>query len=297
MGNGSKEKEGLKEKTDLIEKEKKTGAGKRCAAAFSAFLCGALVLSFGAVYFLRDLQYHRRTSYASSSYSETEAPDLGLWEYMAADGVIQIRTPAGVKTYCGYNQENYGDYYARYGCVTTAVSIAASVFGQRYSPDQIHEEKSSVYFSERYALRQMNAPDDLHGKASISVTLAAQILEDIGIPNQPVCVFSPEEAVGQIRSHLQEGKPVIVKVNHTEKNHIKLANGHHAIVLIGIDENDGVIFVNPVGSRVNYAHGSDGICSLKIEDLVQNHMAFERSDLQAPYVTDSSRAGGYILVG
>lgn len=218
-------------------------------------------------------------------------------EYTAADGVIWVGTPEGTIKYCGYNQENYGAYYAQYGCVTTAVSIAASAFGKLYSPEQIHTAAVTEPYGELYALYRHDASDALYGKAALSVTAASWILDGIGIENRPVCSFARTAAVRQITEHLRQGKPVIVKVNNREVNHIRLANGHHALVLIGIDQDENVVFVNPVGSRVNYAHGSGNDCKIQIETLVEEHMEFENSDPDSPYVTDIRRAGGYILVG
>lgn len=211
---------------------------------------------------------------------------------------IKVETPVGVKKYRRYSQVKCGNiYYPSYGCVTVAVSIAASGLGKNYSPVAIHAGSSSARHSERYALKKMGASTSLYNRASISVTTASKILKNMGIKNKAVYKFKPENAVEDMEAHLQTGKPVIVKVNNRNVNGIRIANAHHAMVLIGIDQEGNGIFIEPMTCVINHAHGTNRYFKMSLKKFVKNHMTPSASSNPGAFVTNLKNAGGYILVG
>lgn len=210
-------------------------------------------------------------------------------------GTASVATPDGVRKYTMYDQADYGSYYGSYGCVTTAVAIASSGFGKTYSPKDIHEGSPSKAYSERYALKKMKASSALYGNAAISVAAASQILKDMKIKNKAVYKFSTSSAMKDITQHLKKGKPVIIKARNITYQGIQLANAHHALVLVGIDDDGTVTFINPLGGRINYSHGKN--CNLTLKTIVSKFMRSASGNTAAPYVTSLSGAGGYILVG
>lgn len=218
-------------------------------------------------------------------------------KYQVSGRKVQVGTSNGTRTYYTYRQNEYGTYYAQNGCVTTAVSIAASAYGKKYTPVQIHTGNANQKYSERYALKKMKASASLYGRAALSVATASQILTDMGIQNKAVYTFKANKAVKEIKEHLKSGNPVIVKTNNRMYNGVRLANGHHALVLIGIDEDGYGIFINPVKGAVNYSHSTGRTFKIKIETLVKYHMSSPVGNYKTPYVTSLNAAGGYILVG
>lgn len=219
--------------------------------------------------------------------------------YTVKNGTVTVATPDGTRAYHAYDQTAYTSYYNSYGCVTAAVSIAASGFGQDFSPKKIHEGKVSEKFSERYALNKMKASSALYGKAALSVWTGSTILSDLGIKNTPVYQYTNKQAEKDITKHLKAGKPVIIKATNKVHNGIRLANGHHAIVLVGIDDKGYLTWINPKPGRVNYAHakGYEQYCSLTLADLLKYHMEPAKGNYKTPFVTNMQAAGGYILVG
>ena len=167
---------------------------------------------------------------------------------------VTVATPYGSRTYHLYNQlkckgrDKY--YYRSYGCVTTGVSIAASGFGVKAEPWAIHMGKSSSKKSERYALKQLKVKRKR--RQAISLRLASQILTNMGIPNRRVTSFTTAAAEEEIRAHLLQGKPVIVKVKRGQHHGVKFTNHHHTLVLVGI-VGDYVAFINPITGNMNSA--------------------------------------------
>lgn len=206
-------------------------------------------------------------------------------------------TTAGKQTYYIYRQTQYDSYIRGSGCILTAVAIVSSHFGKNYSPADIHNASSSQKYGERYAVQKMSASSALYGRAAISVSLAAQILKDMGIKNKAVYSFSKKTAIKQITKHLKKGKPVLIKCNNKTHNGIRIANGHHAVLLVGIDKKGKAIFIDPMYGRINYAHSCGKYVSLTVSDLVNYHMDSAVGNYKTPYVTSTKAAGGYILVG
>lgn len=217
--------------------------------------------------------------------------------YSISNGKLSVGSKYGVRTYTLYGQYYYGSWYKNYGCVTTAVSIAASAFGKNYTPKQIHEGSATAAYSERYAVSKMGASAALYGYTAISVRLASQILTDMGIPNTPVYSYTNSAAIKQITEHLAQGKPVIVKANNTKYGGVQIANAHHSMVLVGIDEKGNGIFIEPFNGSLNYAHGNGTYFSRTVTSFVKNHMTSATGNVYVPYVTSLAAAGGYILVG
>ena len=212
-------------------------------------------------------------------------------KYVRSTDKLTISTPEGIKKYTIYHQGKYGLYYGAKGCVATALAIVASSYGKRYTPKSIHEGSAKAIYSERYAVKKMNKGKDLKkffGKKTISLRTASEILTNIGIPNRPVYSFNKKEAEKEIREHLKQGKPVIIKANTNRYHGIRLAQVHHALVLVGLDSQDRIIYVNP-GLVQDY--------KIKLSTLLQHHMTPAKGNYMAPYMTDIKTAGGYILVG
>ncbi len=210
--------------------------------------------------------------------------------YIRANGKLSIATPKGVKKYTIYSQHKYGPYYTSYGCVTTAVAIVASSYGKSYTPRDIHTGSEGKKYSERYALKKMKKTSELrkyYNRAALSLRTASKILSNMGIKNRAVYKFNRSKAEKEIRAHLKQGKPVIIKANTNRYNGIRLANVHHAIVLVGLDSRDQIIYVNP-GWVQNY--------KIKLSTLLRHHMPPAQGNYMTPYVLNISTAGGYILV-
>ncbi len=208
-----------------------------------------------------------------------------------------VSTKNGKMTYQMYNRMKYGGYYANYGCVTTVVAIAASGYGKYYTPAEIHTGAADKSYSERYAVKKMGASASLYGRAAISLLTASQILTDMGIENKAVCKFTASAAIKEIKAHVKEGKPVILKANNKRHNGVRIAVGHHAMVLVGIDAKGYGIFLSPDYGRVNYAHASNNYFKMSIDTFVKYHMTSASGNYKTPYVTSTGAAGGYILVG
>ncbi len=203
-----------------------------------------------------------------------------------------ITTPEDSKTYTAYSQYSYGFYYSAFGCVTTAVSIVASAYGKYYTPVQIHTGPANAPYSERYAVTKLGKVRQLnscYGAAAISVRTAAHILANMGIRCRPYYNFDRATALEQIRAHLKKGKPAIIKANNNTYNGIRLANVHHAQVLVGLTDDDRAILINP-GHHPVYR------TSIKLEDLLYHHMTPASGDYSKAYMLDVRTAGGYILV-
>lgn len=224
--------------------------------------------------------------------------------YVDLADYVRIKTPSGSRTFHKYSQYAYGSYLSSHGCVTTAVAMIASSFGQDHSPKEIHSGAETAVYSEKYALKQLtgNSNHGLYERAAISTNLAAQILKDMGIPVKPVYEFTVSKAAEDMKAHLAKGKPVLVKADNRKVNGVQVANGHHALVLIGLDENGMGIFIDPTSKKLNYAHASKTYIKMNLETFVRNHMtSCSGSNYKNPYVTGLSTGnytgGGYILVG
>lgn len=208
---------------------------------------------------------------------------------------ITVRTPEGTVKYHDYTQGAYG--LKSFGCVVTTVATIASGFGERYTPRQINSGSSSQKYSARHAVKKMGMSSALNGRAAISVVTAAQIFKDMGIKAKAVCRFNKKQAVREITEHVSQGKPVLVKANAVKWKGIRIANAHHSLALIGIDEDGNGIFVDPMTGSVNYAHSSRKHFKVTIKQFVEHFMTPAKGKYKVPYVTSTAAAGGYILVG
>lgn len=206
----------------------------------------------------------------------------------SANGKVSIFTPDGIKTYKEYKQADYGLYYRTLGCVATAVAIVASGYGKNYTPADIHEGPVNKAYSERYAIKKMGESTSLYGSAAISLGTASAILKNIGIKNKVTYRYTKEKAYKAIKKHLKKGKPVIIKANDNEYNGLRIAYGHHAVVLLGLDAQENIICINP---------GSGGNYKLPLKTLINYHMTQASGNYKTPYVMTNASAGGYILVG
>lgn len=213
---------------------------------------------------------------------------------------IKIGSKSGKTTkYRLYKQYDYaGSYYGNFGCVTTSVSTALSGLGKNYSPMAIHTGSSSSKHSELYAVKKMGASTSLWGKAAISVRTASQIIKDVGVTNKARYTFDVKAAEKEIRAHLEKGKPVIIKANNKNYGGVKIANGHHALTVIGIDANGYLTFIDPATAKINFAHGNGTYANkMTLSRLLTYHMSQPTGNTAYPYVLNEYTAGGYILVG
>lgn len=217
-------------------------------------------------------------------------------QYTISGSTLKIATPDGIKTYHAYSQKTYsyvtGDYWYRHdGCVTTAISIVASGYGKTYSPVDIHAGSATKSYSERYAVTKMGKTAEMrtwYGNTAISVRTASAILTNMGIENRAVYSYDRAKALKEIRSHLKEGKPVIIKANSNRYNGIRIANPHHAVVIVGVDASDRAICISP-GSPQYYT-------TITLPTLLYHHMTPASGNYMSAYITDLRTAGGYILI-
>ena len=217
--------------------------------------------------------------------------------YTETKDYVYYSSEKGIKKYRRYCQYgNNSNYLSTFGCVTTSVAIAASGLGMNYTPKQIHEGSVNQKYSERYAMKMQNSLSS-YGKGAISVKTAAQIFKDMGLKAKPVYTFTVNSAVKQMTQHLKEGKTVLIKANNNSANGIRVANGHHALVLFGLDEKGNGLFLDPASTRVNYAHGSGHYFKMNLEKFVKYHMTSCTGDYKTSIVLSLKSAGGYILVG
>ncbi len=215
-------------------------------------------------------------------------------------GTVTVNSQSGsTRTYRLYNQFEYepSDYFGYYGCVTTAVSIAASGFGVNYTAPQIHYARASYKYGELYAVNKLGYSTAFYDNAALSLKTAAQILKDMGISAQPSHSFTPAYAVKRIQNHLKKGKPVIIKVSEDTHNGLRLGWGHHALVLAGLDSAGKAIILDPGTGKVNVGYVDDDKLQLTVEELVRYYMFPCVGNWNIPYVSSLSLAGGYILVG
>lgn len=214
-------------------------------------------------------------------------------QYKISGKTLTISSAKGNRTYYAYSQRAYGyGWYRSHGCVTTAVAIVASSFGKNYTPKDIHEGPASAVYSERYAVTKMGGAGVLpkwYGKAAISVLTASSILTNMGIENRAVYSYDKAEALQEIREHLKQGKPVIIKVNNNVYNGRQLGRPHHSLVVVGVDESDHAICISPGASTY--------MTSYTLSTLLYHHMTPASGKYMVPYMGDLQTAGGYILIG
>lgn len=216
-------------------------------------------------------------------------------QYIISGRTVKIASPVGpngVMTYHAYAQKDYGyGYYRSYGCVTTATAIVASAYGKNYSPVDIHAGSAKQKYSERYAVTKLGRTAELkawYGRAALSVRTASAILSNMGIENRAVYSYDRAEAMKEIREHLKEGKPVIIKANNNTYQGKRLANIHHAIVLVGIDPQDRVICISP-NNPTYYT-------TITLKTLMYHHVTPASGNYNRAYMLEMRTAGGYILV-
>ena len=231
---------------------------------------------------------------SSEAYART---DKTASAWYVKKNTVTCAMPGATRSYHIYNQKKLGLYFRSYGCITTAVSICASGFGADVKPKSIRSGKASAAYSERYALSRMGVKPKVKNEP-ISLRCASQILTDMGIPNQRVTQFSNAQAEADIRAHLLEGKPVLVKVKKGRWKGIEFTVSHHALVLIGI-VGDNVIFINPSSGGVNSSRAGNihKHINITLRDLISHFMYQSFRHTESAYSKAVKRAGGYILVG
>lgn len=206
-----------------------------------------------------------------------------------------VNTTAGTQKYRLYDQTDYGGYIAQSGCTLTAVSIVASHYGLNYSPVKIHNASVSAKYGERYAAKSLPGPK-VYGHAAVSVATLSKILTNLGIKNRAVYKFNKKDAIREIKRHAAQGKPVLLKLTNRRYNGYRLANGHHTMVLAGIDSDGYGIFLEPYGGKINYTHASKNQFRMKVSTVVNEFMQPAQGNYKGAYVLGLNTAGGYILV-
>ena len=223
--------------------------------------------------------------------------------YKKSGDYLTVSGPKGTRTYHIYKGSTFGKYYLKHGCVTGAISIAASALGNDKSPSAIHKGAADKTYSERYAIKKMGLDTALNKQlfddCSITLRTAGQILTDMKITNKVVYDFDKSKAIKEIKAHLAEGKPVIVKAHNRLVDGIQVAGGHHAMVLVGIDNKGFGIFICPTSGEINLAKGNGKTFRMTVDDFVNKHMdpATDEKVYMKAYVTSNKQTGGYILVG
>lgn len=216
-------------------------------------------------------------------------------------GTVTVQAPDGtIRTYLHYRQNRnykngrFSSVGAKFYCVLTATAIAASGFGMRVSPTEILDADASVPYSERYALAQLHLMR--HKRQAHTLYLSAQILRDMGIPVKYVPVYQADTAEREISAHLAAGKPVIVLTKRGSWNNIQIAQWRHAIVLVQLNSDGTVTYINPNASVNGTAHrGKRKNVHLTVRQLL-DHFMFSSSGTYAK-AYNPRNCGGYILVG
>ena len=100
----------------------------------------------------------------------------------------------------------------------------------------------------------------------------------------------------EIREHLESGKPVIVVLRVNTWKGIRLAYWRHAIVLVKLDSDGKVRYINPNAPMNGSKRGRirRGI-KLTIRELLDHYMFSSSGNYEKAYITGN--CGGYILVG
>lgn len=177
-----------------------------------------------------------------------DIPDKAVTEYAYAG-----------KNYKGHcqvarNYKGYNDYLAAHGCGSTTLTNVLCTYipeCREWTPYETIEiaERSvagDTIFTENYSKPHASQmPITLYG--------TTKVLNRYGINHVYVPSFSSDVAVkSDIISHLQNGYPVIFiisqKNRETGKKTNKWTGSFHTMLMIGADNNENVLIVNPAGS-------------------------------------------------
>ena len=204
------------------------------------------------------------------------------------------RTYLQYKQYRNYYNGRYTNTGAKLYCVLTAVAIAASGFGVCHKPQEILDADASVPFGERYALQKLHLM--YHPRQVHTLYLGAQILRDMGIPARHVPTDDINAAEQQITAHLASGKPVIILAKKSSYRRIRIAHWRHALVLVKLNGNNTVTYINPNASVNGSAgRGKKKHIHLTVRELLDHYMFSSSGEWAKAYNPDT--CGGYILVG
>ena len=217
-------------------------------------------------------------------------------EYSYNNGVLTVTTAGVTKTYKAYTS-NINGYLRSSGCVHAAVCLAASAFGVKHNAYELYTASAGTKWGEKYAIKKLGMSPTYNGRLAISLMTAQQILKDDGIPVKVRYTFQTSKAVKEITQHLQKGLPVIVKCHNQTVYGNKMANGHHAMALLGIDKKGYVICYDPTNGRINFSHANGKAFKLTVKQFIERHAKTSYGNYKTPYVLTLESAGGYILVG
>ena len=231
---------------------------------------------------------------AAEAEAKSKKVSVHVSTYTAHYSNGTIRTYRKYRQYTNYKTGGFFYTGSQLYCMLTSVSIAASGFGVYHAPQAIHGAKQNESYGEKYALQKIGMR--FHRKMVHSPFLAAQILNDMGIQSRYVPVYEKNCAEIEIKEHLESGKPVIVVLKSNTWKGIRLAYWRHAIVLVKLDGNGTVRYINPNAPMNGSKRGSirRGI-QLTIRELLDHYMFSSSGNYEKAYIT--GYCGGYILVG
>ena len=235
------------------------------------------------------------TAGMSAAAKSKKSKEPSVFTAVAPDG--STRTYKEYRQTKNYKNGKFSKVGAKLGCVVTAVSIAASGFGINIPPQYIQDADATVPYGERYALAQLNLAH--HKRQAYTPYLAAQILNNMGINTRYVPVFAVDAAEQEITAHLMAGKPVIIMAMKNTWEKIKIAHWRHAIVLVQLNADGTVTYINP-NAKVNCTaatarHVKRKDIHLTVRQLLEHFMYSSTGNWAKAY--NPSNCGGYILVG
>lgn len=232
---------------------------------------------------------------SSKSGKNTSAKKI-THNYKVTDKTVTFQSKAGTRSYRRFFFKDR-KYPGPQSCVVDAVAFAVSGFGKKQTPFQLHYGSASKKGSEKHALKKLKLSTRYWNITSISVCVAAQMIRDMGIPAKAVYSFKTASAVKEISAHLKAGKPVILKCNSDNHAGHWIAQGHHTIVLLGLDPDGTVVFYDAMYNKLNFAHGSGTTIRETLSTLISKHTTPCKGKTRVPFVTSLQGAGGYILLG
>ena len=216
--------------------------------------------------------------------------------YKVTKTTVTFESEAGTRTYrrCFFKNNKYP---GPQNCVVDSVAFAVSGFGKKVTPFQLHYWPQSKAGSEKHALKKLKMSGSYWNRTAISVCVAAQMIRDMGIPAKAVYTYKTDAAVKQIQEHLKAGKPVILKCNNHEHAGHWITQGHHTIVLLGLDTDGTVTFYDAMYNHLNWVNGTKTTIREGLRTLISQHTTSCKGKTRVPFVTSLAAAGGYILVG
>ena len=212
------------------------------------------------------------------------------------------------KTYPVFQQKagiygDYSEYMTKHGCACCSLTTALAAFVEKYvdlKPDGTISEVERKHFPEevykenygKVMARQM--PVSLYG---ISV-----ILKKEGVPCEYIGSFEDKAAEKQIMGHLYKGKPVIIETSRMRRKgrrivrffDKKYAGSYHTIILLGIDEEGEVVFID--SATRDWAGEQQRLKRAELSELISYMFPQKNVGDTHLYFSRKKNTGGYILI-